>query len=139
MRDHINELLPRRAFARWRHSQVVPFTVDYFTLETPPPQSQPPRTPPLLINVAAPPLFTPEAQLLDGRWHIPIPGDADGPEWLCCPADVPTHPAVSVCSGYSAAAATAAGGGDADTAPHFHTHPAQAEELESCDEGDGAQ
>lgn len=139
MRDHINELLPRRAFARWRHSQIVPFTIEHYALETPPPQSQPPRTPPLLVNIAAPPLFTPEAQRLNGRWHIPIPRDADVPEWLCCAAEVPSRPAVPVDCGLSAAAATAADGAGADIAPHFHTHAMQAEEETSTNESAGAQ
>lgn len=133
MRDHINEMLPRRAFARWRHSQIVPFTVAYYPVETPPPQSQPPRTPPLLINVAAPPLFTPEAQLLNGRWHIPITRDAGGEEWLCCPADVPARPAESVCL------STAVGDGGAVTAPPFHTRPLQTEAAASSSEAAGAQ
>lgn len=81
MRDHWNNLLPQHDFSRWRASQIVSFDVHYATVSGIEGDGEL-----LLQNVEVQklPVFSVEAQLIDGRWHVPIAG-SNPQHWLCIP------------------------------------------------------
>lgn len=122
------DLLPARDFARWRASKVVPFSFGAaasaprdaaapptLAVADPPVADPPPahEAPSLRACVGSPPPYSAEAQLLAGRWHVPLPdgapegegGGAPEPvgQWLCVSVVPPPRvrragdPQVAVC------------------------------------------